>query len=96
MTQNNEREAFEKWSLENGYFTEYDDYGTSTICFDEDKWIAWKARAQSPISQNEQQEAVDLHERIRNLETQLQNWKDFCKKIQASLDKKIIDEETNP
>lgn len=43
------------------------------------------------ISKNEQQEVVELHERIKNLETQLQNWKDFCKKIQASPPKQIPD-----
>ena len=47
----------------------------------------------SPISQNEQQEAVALHERIKNLETQLQNWKDFCRKIQSSPPKQAIPED---
>ena len=63
MTQNNEREAFEKWYQ--SQFTgkvDFKRYSANPIYYDNDdidtSWEAWEARAQSPISQNEQQEAV--------------------------------------
>jgi hypothetical protein len=37
------RKAFEQWCLENGYFDEIEDSGTTTARFDDNMFIAWKA-----------------------------------------------------
>jgi hypothetical protein len=37
------RKAFEQWCLENGYFDEIEDSGTTTARFDDNMFIAWQA-----------------------------------------------------
>lgn len=60
MTQNNEREEFEafvKSDYDHNANLKTENYGIVVYKDDEveSMWMAWQARAQSPISQNEQQ-----------------------------------------
>lgn len=62
MTQtNNEREAFESWFktfMPETYSQHVNDEDIEATRQHHSAWLAWQARAQSPISQNEQQEVV--------------------------------------
>jgi len=85
----NERGKFEIWSLEKGYFDEIDDSGTTSIDFDESKWIAWQACAEQYAER-----ITELENTLDNTIRQRDGWKEHVEELKLDikeLKNKLID-----